>query len=60
MKVIGLKEVKKGAKLIAKKQKIESEILKLSKQYREAINQPKIDDEYFIALAEDYLKRNLK
>ena len=57
MKVKGLKEVKKAAKLTVKKQKIEKQIKELSKQYANLINPEVITDEYFTAMVEDHMKR---
>ncbi len=58
MKVVGEKEVKKAAKLTIKKRKIDNKIAKLSKQYISLIS-PKVDDEYFRLMVEDYIKHNM-
>lgn len=58
MKSLGLKEVKRAAKLTIKKNKIDNKIAKLSKQYICLIN-PKLDEDYFNALINDYIKHHM-
>ena len=59
MQAKGLKEVKKGAKLLLKKEKIDGKLKKLAEQYRN-LTSPKFDEHYFLAMAEDYIKQQKK
>ena len=58
MKIRGLKEVKKGAKLLKKKEKIEQAIEKLRNQYHSVTHVSNIDG-YFDAAIKDYAKKYL-
>ena len=57
MEAKGLKEVKKGAKLILKKQKIDAQLKELAKVYHSQVGFKSEDEKYFIALADDYNKQ---
>ena len=57
MKPVGLKEVKKAAKLTVKKQKIEKEIKELSKKYANLVNPNTVTEEYFEAMVADFIKQ---
>ena len=57
MKPVGLKEVKKAAKLAVKKQKIEKEIKELSKKYANLVNPNTVTEEYFEAMVADFIKQ---
>ena len=61
MKVRGLKEVKKGAKLLKKKEKIEKAIEKLRNQYHSATHISNVDGYFDVAIksyAENHLNKN--
>ena len=57
MRVKGLKEVKKGAKLLKKKQKIDQKLKELAKLYHNNVSIKAEDEKYFITLAKDYNKQ---
>ena len=57
MRAKGLKEVKKGAKLLKKKQKIEQKLKELAKLYHNNVSIKAEDEKYFMALVMDYNKQ---
>ena len=57
MRAKGLKEVKKGAKLLKKKQKIEQKLKELAKLYHNNVSIKAEDEKYFMALVKDYNKQ---
>lgn len=57
MKVLGEKEVKKGAKLLQKKQKIEAQLKQLAKEYHNQVSIKCDDESYFIIMAHEYNKQ---
>ena len=57
MRAKGLKEVKKGAKLLKKKQKIEQKLKELAKLYHNKVSIKAEDEKYFMALVKDYNKQ---
>ena len=54
MQAKGLKEIKKGAKLLLKKQKIDAELKQLAKAYHNQVSIKAEDEKYFLKLAKDY------
>lgn len=58
MEVKGLKQVKKGAKLLLKKQQIDKQLKELAKLYHNQTSIKAEDEKYFLALAKDYNKQN--
>ena len=60
MQAKGLKEVKKGAKLLLKKQKIDEKIKRLARVYHSQVSVKCDDEKYFVAMAEDYNKQQSK
>ena len=61
MEVNGLKEIKKGAKLLLKKEKIEQKLKELAKDYHNQVDIKAEDEKYFITMAKDYNKqKNVK
>lgn len=58
MEAKGLKEVKKASKLLVKKEKIDAKIKQLAQEYLKQVGSKTFNEEYFIALANDYAKQN--
>jgi len=57
MQAKGLKEIKKGAKLLLKKEKIEEQLKELAKLYHNQVSIKAEDEKYFLKLAKDYNKQ---
>ena len=57
MQAKGLKEVKKGAKLLLKKQKIDEQLKQLALIYHNQVDIKSEDEKYFVKLAKDYNKQ---
>ena len=57
MQAKGLKEVKKGAKLLLKKQKIDQQLKQLAQIYHNQVGVKCEDEKYFLKLAKDYNKQ---
>ena len=57
MQAKGLKEVKKGAKLLLKKQKIDEQLKQLALIYHNQVGIKAEDEKYFLKLAKDYNKQ---
>ncbi|MFQ6724475.1 MAG: hypothetical protein ACLRFE_04020 [Clostridia bacterium] len=58
MKVLGEKEVKKAAKLLMKKEKIDVKLKELAKIYNSQVSINAEDEKYFLKLAKDYNKQH--
>jgi len=57
MKVKGIKQVKKGAKLLLKKQQIDKQLKQLAEIYYSQTGIKYEDEKYFLVLAEDCNKQ---
>lgn len=60
MQAKGLKEVKKGAKLLLQKQKIDQQLKQLAQIYHNQVGVKYEDEKYFLKLAKDYNKQQSK
>lgn len=58
MEIKGLKQIKSGAKLFLKKQKLEEQLKQLAKEYHQQVSVKAEDETYFIAMVEDYIKQS--